>query len=80
MAAPGAMACARSVTFIEGIRGTSSSPPCIRSKVSTTICTAWGRVMKKRVQRRSVIGSDSPASASLRKNGITEPRLPMTLP
>jgi len=40
----------------------------------------YGNVMKKRVIRRSVIGRDSPASPSLRKNGMTEPRLPMTLP
>ena len=65
---------------MHGMRGTYSSPPCISSKESMTNCTAWGSVMKKRVIRRSVIGSDSPRLASRRNNGITEPRLPMTLP
>ena len=80
MSAPGTTAWARSVTFMEGMRGTSSSPPCMSSKVSITICTACGRVMKKRVQVMSVIGSGLPSSPRRRKKGMTEPREPITLP
>ncbi len=49
IAAPGAIAWARSVIFIDGIRGTYSSPPCISSKESITNRTACGSVIKNRV-------------------------------
>jgi hypothetical protein len=52
----------------------------MRSKELTTNATACGSVIQNRVIRRSVIGSSSPRSASPRKNGMTLPREPITLP
>ena len=63
-----------------GMRGTNSSPPCIWSNESMTNCTAWSRVIQKRVIRLSVIGRLLPSAASRRNSGTTEPRLPTTLP
>ena len=63
-----------------GIRGTKSSPPCMTSNESTTNLTAASRVIQKRVIRLSVTGRLLPSALSLRKNGTTEPRLPITLP
>ena len=73
------MASARSVIRMHGILGTKSSPPCIAPSASTTKSDPLSSVIKKRVMRSSVIGSP-PVGASCWKNGMTLPRLPMTLP
>jgi hypothetical protein len=65
--------------FIEGIFGTNSSPPAIRSMQSITKSTPCCSVIQNRVIRGSVIGN-TPDWRRDKKNGITLPRLPTTLP
>ncbi len=77
--ASGATAWAISVTFIEGIFLTYISPPTISENACHTWSTPCSSVIMKRVMRASVIGS-FPLLAIERKNGITDPRDPMTLP
>jgi hypothetical protein len=77
--ASGASASAMSVTRIEGILGTKTSPPPMRSSESMTKSTASSSVIQKRVMRSSVMVS-TPVSACALKSGTTEPREPTTLP
>ncbi len=78
---PGAMAWARSVMRIEGMRGTKISPPRMRAKFSSTKSTPCCSVIQKRVMRSSVMGRLFAPSAIRRSNsGTTEPREPTTLP
>ena len=65
--APGAIASARSVTRMLGMRGTYNSPPAMSSKHEITKSTASGNVIQNRVIRRSVMGRGEPSSASRRK-------------
>ena len=77
--ASGATALARSVTFIDGIFFTYTSPPTMSSKACQTSSTPCSRLIMKRVIRGSVIGT-SPLPRTCMKNGITDPRDPITLP
>jgi len=78
---PGAIALARSVTFIDGILGTKISPPFIISKEERTMLIPCSSVIQKRVMSGCVIGMKSaPSATSLRKKGNTLPRDPMTFP
>ena len=77
--ASGAIASAMSVTRMLGIFGTYTSPPPIVDRQSSTNATAWSSVIQKRVMRSSVMVS-TPVSACALNSGITEPRLPTTLP
>jgi hypothetical protein len=51
----------------------------IRSKLFRTKSTPWSRVIQNRVIRGSVMGNTL-SERFFRKNGITLPRLPTTLP
>ncbi len=62
-----------------GIRGTNTSPPCIREMAASTKATASSSVSQKRVIRSSVIVM-RPVCRCSRKIGMTLPRLPTTLP
>jgi hypothetical protein len=77
----GLTARATSVIRQDGMRDRNTSPPPPVSSARTTRSTLWSSVIQKRVMRLSVMGSESaPSAVNRRKKGMTEPRLPTTLP
>jgi hypothetical protein len=75
----GATTAAMSVTRVEGILGTKTSPPRMVSSELSTKRTACSSVIQKRVMRSSVMVT-APSRACRRNSGTTDPRLPTTLP
>ena len=75
----GAITLAISLIFIEGIFLTYISPPTISLKECQTKLTPCSKEIIKRVILSSVMGR-TPLSLIDKKNGITEPREPITLP
>ncbi|MNF87372.1 hypothetical protein D3C84_698370 [compost metagenome] len=77
----GAMALARSVMRTDGILGTNTSPPFMRTKLVSTNSTPCCRVSQKRVISAWVMGRRlAPSLINRSKKGTTEPRDPTTLP
>ncbi len=57
-----------------------TSPPSANAAAWRTSCTASGMLMKKRVIRGSVTVTGPPSAIWRMKVGMTDPRLPSTLP
>ena len=74
------IALARSITVQAGALRTKISPPLESVSACSTRSTDWSSVSRNRVIRGMVTRSGFPSSMSWRKSGITDPRLPITLP
>ena len=77
----GAIALAKSVILNDGILEINVSPPLASDNALITSFTPSSRLIQNLVILKSVIGSSfAPFLINSSKNGITEPRLPATLP